>query len=134
MNEDGEFDPVPRAPRHYYGDTVRALFLAGAVLVFMTRFVGTELPFTTGAQMLLILVLVIAAGITNPVQKWIHYVNMLVSIAVTLTFAGLAFSRIETAEMLFTAEGIVVLITLIFLAALYFATRTVRGLSVPHIA
>lgn len=119
---------------HYHGDMVRALFLTAAVLVFATRFVGTALPFSTGAQMLLILVLVITAGITNPAQKMIHYVNMLVSIAAALTFAGLAFSRIETTETLFSAEGLVVLIALIFLAALYFATRTVRGLSVPHVA
>ena len=133
MNEEGEFEPVPHAPSHYHGDTVRGLFLVAAVLIFTTRFIGTELPFTFGAQMLLILTLVITAGITNPVQKAIHYVNMLVSIAGTLTFGGLAFSRIETTEALFSGEGVVVLIALIFLSALYFSTRTVRGLSVPHI-
>lgn len=133
MNEDGEFDPTPLAPAHYHGDTVRGLFLMAAVLVFMTRFIGTGLPFTSGAQMLLILTLVITAGITNPAQRWIHYVNMLVSIAGVLTFGGLAFSRIETTEALFSGQGLVVVIALVFLAALYFATRTVRGMSVPHI-
>lgn len=133
MNEEGDFDPVPQTPTHYHGDTVRGLFLTVAVLVFTTRFIGTELPFTFGAQMLLILTLVITAGITSPAQKIIHYVNMLVSIAGTLTFGGLAFSRIETTEALFSGEGVVVLIALIFLSALYFSTRTVRGFSVPHI-
>ena len=134
MNEDGEIAYVaPAPPRHYHGDTVRILFLLAAGFIFATRFVGTELPFSFGAIMLLILTLVIAAGITNPAQKWIHYVNMLVSIAGVLTFGGLAFSRIETAEQLFSGNGLVVLIAALFLAALYFATRTVRGLSVPHI-
>lgn len=133
MNEEGEFEPVPQPPTHYHGDMVRALFLTAAVLIFATRFIGTELPFTFGAQMLLILTLVITAGITNPVQRAIHYVNMLVSIAGTLTFGGLAFSRIETSEALFSGEGIVVVIAFIFLASLYFSTRTVRGFSVPHI-
>lgn len=133
MNEDGEFDPVPLGPTHYHGDTVRGLFLMAAVLIFATRFIGTALPFTFGAQMLLILTLVITAGITNPAQKAIHYVNMLVSIAGTLTFGGLAFSRIETTEALFSGEGLIVVIAFIFLAALYFSTRTVRGLSVPHV-
>lgn len=133
MNEDGEFEPVPQAPTHYHGDTVRGIFLVAAVLIFATRFIGTELPFTFGAQMLLILTLVITAGITNPAQKTIHYVNMLVSVAGTLTFGGLAFSRIETSEALFSSEGLIVLIAFLFLAALYFSTRTVRGLSVPHV-
>lgn len=133
MNEDGEFEPVPHAPSHYHGDTVRGLFLTAAVLIFATRFIGAELPFTTSAQMLLILTLVITAGITNPAQKVIHYVNMLVSIAGVLTFGGLAFSRIETTEVLFSGSGLVVIIALVFLTALYFATRTVRGLSVPHV-
>ncbi len=133
MNEEGEFEPVPQGPTHYHGDAVRALFLTAAALVFATRFIGTELPFTFGAQMLLILTLVITAGITNPAQKAIHYVNMLVSVAGTLTFGSLAFSRIETSEALFSGEGLIVLIAFLFLAALYFSTRTVRGLSVPHV-
>ncbi len=133
MNEDGEFEPVPTGPSHYHGDTVRALFLLCAGLIFATRFVGNELPFTFGAIMLLILVLVIAAGITNPVQRLIHYGNMFLSIAGVLTFGGLAFSRIDTSAELFGGDGLVALIAFLFLAALYFATRTVRGLSVPHV-
>lgn len=133
MNEDGEFEPVPKAPSHYHGDTVRALFLTAAVIIFVTRFIGAELPFSTGAQMLLILTLVILAGLTNPAQKMIHYANMLVSIAGVLTFSGLAFSRIENTEELLSGGGLVVLIALVFLAVLYYATRTVRGLSTPHI-
>jgi len=133
MTEDGEFEPAPQTPSHYHGDTVRGLFLLAAVLVFMTRFIGTGLPFTPAAQMLLILTLVIVAGITNPAQRFIHYVNMLVSIAGVITFGGLAFTRIATTEELFSPEGLVVVIALVFLSALYLATRTVRGLSVPHI-
>lgn len=120
-------------PTHYHGDTVRILFLSAAALIFATRFVGNELPFSFGAIMLLILALVIAAGITNPAQRWIHTVNMLLSIAGTITFGSIAFSRIDAAEKLFSGDGLVAVISFLFLAALYFATRTVRGLSVPHV-
>lgn len=133
MNEEGEFEPVPQAPSHYHGDTVRVLFLIAAGLLFMTRFVGNDLPFTFGAIMLLILTLVIAAGITNPAQKLIHYANLFLSVAGVLTFGGLTFARIDTAEQLLSGDGTIALLALVFLAALYFATRTVRGLSVPHI-
>lgn len=99
----------------------------------MTQFVGNELPFSFGAIMLLILALVIAAGITNPVQRSIHYINLFLSIAGVLTFGGLTFSRIESSEQLFTGDGIMVLIALLFLTSLYYVTRTVRGLALPHI-
>jgi len=134
MNEDGEFEPVPPTrASHYHGDTVRILFLVAAVLVFITKFASSAPIFSFGAMMLLILTLVIAAGITNPAQKWIHNVNMFISIAGVLTFGWLSFSRIETAQELFSGTGLVAGIALIFLAALYFSTRTVRGFSVPHI-
>lgn len=135
MSEDIEYIRTEESrPTHYHGDTVRVLFLSAAALIFATRFVGNELPFSFGAIMLLILSLVIAAGITNPAQRWIHTVNMLLAIAGTITFGSIAFSRIDTLQKLFTDDGLVALIAFLFLAALYFATRTVRGLSVPHIA
>jgi len=134
MSEDLEYSNTeePR-PTHYHGDTVRILFLLASGFIFATRFVGNELPFSFGAIMMLILALVIAAGITNPAQRWIHTANMILAIAGTITFGSIAFSRIDTLEKLFSGDGLVVLITLLFLSALYFATRTVRGLSVPHI-
>lgn len=132
MNEDGEIIQVlPEKPDHYHGDTVRVLFVTAAILVFAMKFVGTAFAF--GPMMLLILTLVIAAGLTNPVQKWIHSANMLISVAGVLTFGWLAFSRINSVEQLLSAQGLSALIALIFLAALYLSTRTVRGFAVPHV-
>ncbi|MES2668374.1 MAG: hypothetical protein V4644_01635 [Patescibacteria group bacterium] len=134
MNEDGEFSPRPVARMgHYHGDTVRILFVTAAVLIFATKFVPGAPTFSFGPMMLLILTLVIAAGITNPAQQWIHTVNLLLSIAGVVTFGWLSFSRIETASELFSGTGLVAFIAVIFLATLYFATRTVRGFSVPHV-
>lgn len=134
MTEDGEIK-VEAAPstRHYYGDVVRILFVAAAVLIFATKFVAGTATFSFPALMLLILTLVISAGITNPVQRWIHTVNMVIAIAGVLTFGWLSFSRIDSAQELFSGTGLVAVIALLFLAALYYATSTVRGFSVPHI-
>jgi len=134
MNEDGEIKTeAPVLKRHYYGDTVRVLFVAAAVLIFATKFVAPTASFSFGPLMLLVLTLVIAAGITNPVQKWIHTVNTMIAIAGVLTFGWLSFSRLETTSDLFSGTGLVAVIALIFLAALYYATSTVRGFSVPHV-
>lgn len=134
MNEDGEFIPLrPAQESHYHGDTVRILFLANAVLIFASKFVSATPTFSFAAMMLLILTLVIAAGITNPAQRWIHMVNMLVSIAGVVTFGWLSFSRIGSAAELFSSDGLLAVIALVFLASLYLATRTVRGYSVPHV-
>ncbi len=118
---------------HYYGDVVRGLFITGAVLCFLTQFFGTRLPFSPGALMLIIIVLVIAAGITNPVQHWIHWVNVVIASLGLLLFGGLALARLHSAADVFSQNGIVAVIAVVFLAALYYGTSTVRGILVPHV-
>jgi len=134
MSEDEGFDPR-REIRvvHYHGDTVRILFIGAALLVFLTQFIGTKLPFSTGGLMFIIVVLVVAAGITNPVQKWIHWVNIVISIIGLTIFGGLALSRASADASVFSESGLVALLAILFVAALYLGTRTVRGLMVPHI-
>ena len=134
MSEDEAFDPRREVRHsHYHGDTVRILFVCAAVLVFLTQFVGTKLPFSTGALMFIIVVLVVAAGITNPVQHWIHWVNTIISIFGLLIFGGLALARIGTREDIFSQSGLVAILAIVFLATLYLGTRTLRGLMVPHV-
>lgn len=135
MTEDGDYVPAsPARPRHYHGDLVRGLFIAGAVLIFLTQFVGTKLPFSTSGLMFIVLVHVIAAGITNPAQTWIHWVNAIIAAISMLYFGSLALARLDTLPQLFSSEGIVAALALVFLAALYLSIRTIRGFSVPHIA
>lgn len=134
MSEDEGFDPRQEVRVvHYHGDTVRLLFIGAALLVFLTQFIGTKLPFSTGGLMFIIVVLVVAAGITNPVQKWIHWVNILISIIGLTIFGGLALSRASAGAGVFSESGLVAILAVIFVAALYLGTRTVRGLMVPHV-
>jgi len=60
-------------------------------------------------------------------------VNAVIAIAGVLTFSWLSFSRLQTTSDLFSGTGLVAVIALIFLAALYYATSTVRRFSVPHV-
>lgn len=134
MSEDTVFHSSDiERPTHYHGDFVRGLFVTCAVLVFLTQFIGSKLPFTSVTVMLIVLILVIAAGITNPAQHWIHWANLIIAIGGVLIFGGLAIARLSTVAQLFSGEGVVALLAILFLASLYFATRTLRGLMVPHI-
>lgn len=135
MTRDGDYhvESFLKWPKHYHGDMVRVLFVAIAMLIFLTEFVGARLPFTSAGIISIVLILVISAGITNPVQKWIHIVNMVISIFGTMIFGSIALSKLNVPGATFSQTGAVVLIAVLFLAALYFATRTVRGRFVTHV-
>ncbi|KND47329.1 MAG: hypothetical protein AB199_02790 [Parcubacteria bacterium C7867-004] len=120
-------------PTHYHGDLVRGLFVAAAVLVFLTQFIGARLPYSSGGLILIILVLVIAAGITNPVQRWIHWANAAISVIGVLMFGGLALARFDSNPAFLSQNVIVPIIAVIFIGTLYFSTATVRGFLVPHV-
>ena len=70
MSEDMSLPPEHTGPQHYYGDALRILFVvAGGLLLASEVF---ETPFLTPAAALIAaIVLVVAAGLTNPVQVWI---------------------------------------------------------------
>ncbi|MBU2103582.1 hypothetical protein KKD81_02005 [Patescibacteria group bacterium] len=134
MSGETIYDPSKeKAPSHYHGDVVRALFVAAAVLIFLTQFIGTSLPFSTGGIMFLIVCLVISAGITNPAQQWIHWVNVFISIIGFILFGGIALTRINSSIELLSQNTLVALLTLVFISTLYLGTRTLRGLMVSHV-
>ncbi|KND51921.1 MAG: hypothetical protein ABA06_01525 [Parcubacteria bacterium C7867-001] len=116
-----------RAPMHYYGDIVRVLMVAAAILVFLMEFVPPGLPYATPIIILSIVALVVAAGVTNPAQLWIHWVNVVLALIGVVAFGSLALDRYHATGASFgliLATGTSVL----FLILLYFATRTLRGL------
>jgi hypothetical protein len=121
--------PVP----HYYGDAVRVLFVAAAVLILLAEFFSSGFPFPLGATLLIVAGLVVIAGITNPVQIWIQWVNVGAAILGLALFGDIALvdvrSHIAFMESLYPA-----LVTLVFVGALYFSTRTLRGLMIHRTA
>ena len=126
-NEDGE--PLVRTPEiaHYHGDYVRLLFVIAAMLMLVMQFTGDNLPMTPAALIVFVAVLVIAAGITSPVQRLIHWINLVLSLMGLAIFGGIAMARLHSIGDFFTHDGIAGVIALVFLGALYLATRTVRG-------
>jgi len=127
MDEIPHAGRTPKAPAHYYGDVVRALFLAAAIFMFIAGFTATKLPLPTAVSIFWIIVLVLIAGLTNPVQRGVQWINVIISILGVLVFGGDAFNTFESFGELFTSGFFIALITLTFLVALYFATRTLRA-------
>ncbi len=73
--------------------------------------------------------LVIAAGITNPNQVWIHWVNAFFSFMGTFLFGRAAVINYrEGLNALDPSFIYIEALALISLVALYFTTRTIRGI------
>lgn len=125
MSEDVPLMPEKIGPSHYYGDTVRLLFVVSAVLMLAAQLVGTAF-LTPAASLISAVVLVIAAGLTNPVQAWIHFVNAGISALGLVACGSIVLSRYQDGSLI--GEGLIVLIlTILFLIALYCSVKTLRG-------
>ncbi len=126
MSEDVPLAPLPLGPSHYYGDTVRILFVVAAVLLLASQFIGS--PFLTPiAALVLAVVLVIMAGLTNPVQIWVQWANVILSGICLFLFGSMSLTRYKETGDIFGGNFIILLLTVVFILALYLATRTLRG-------
>ncbi len=130
--EGGEVVPPRREIPHYHGDGVRVLFVVSAVLLIVAQSTGADLPLSTAGTVVSAVLLVIAAGITNPSQYGIHWMNAGIAIFGTLVFGITAvgrFGRYHAGTSLFDPSFVYVeALALLSLVALYLTTRTIRGL------
>ncbi len=127
-NEEGVLIRHEREVAHYHGDLLRLLFIVIAVLIMLMQFTGTGLPMSSLTLILFVATLAISAGITNPVQQMIHWFNLGLSFAGLAIFGSVALARLHTLRDFFTHDGLVGVITFLFLVSLYLATRTVRAI------
>ncbi len=128
---DGTSEVVP--PRHkrfhYHGDEVRVLFVVAAVVLVVAESTNTPLPISPVLAVTLAMILIIAAGITNPAQRSIHWLNALLSAAGTLLFGTTAVGYYRGGASLLTRSfTFTEALALLSLVALYFTTRTIRGI------
>jgi len=137
MSEDNGSDgssviqvPPHRDRPHYHGDEVRALFVISALVLIVAQSTGAELPLSTFGAVLVAVTLVIAAGITNPAQGWIHWVNAFLAMFGTLLFGTTAIEHYRAGLSFFDSAFVFIeALTILSLIALYFTTRTIRGFS-----
>lgn len=116
----------PRVP-HYYGDRVRELFLAIAVLsIVVLPLWDNVLPLSIRMQLLGALLLVFLAGLTNPHSKLIMILNVCV--------AGIGAFLFETTAIYFYGTDSIILFmvrevaAILFLFALYFGVKSLRSM------
>jgi hypothetical protein len=127
-NEGMSVPPHPGVP-HYHGRIVRALFLIGALILIVAQSTGADLPLSTFGTVFGATVLVIAAGITNPNHFWIHWLNALLAVLGALIFGTSVIERYRDGARLFESSfAIIEGLALMSLIALYFTTRTIRGI------
>jgi hypothetical protein len=111
---------------HYYGHIVRRLFLAGGVIMLITlATLKHVLPIGTFVVILAILVIGLFAGLTNPIQRWVAVLDMLISLIALTTFEYHAvIGYTDLGDVLFWLNQ---LLSVVFFFAFYFATKTLRG-------
>jgi len=132
-NEEGGGDFVTKVPPHreilhYHGDRVRALFFAGAVVLIVAQSTGAELPLSTTGAVVGAILLVVTAGITNPAQGWIHWLNALIALYGAFLFGTTAVGHYRAGISVFDPSfAYIEALALLSLVALYFTTRTIRG-------
>lgn len=115
---------------HYHGDEARVLFVIGAIVLVVAQSTGAELPLSTLGSVVAAIILVVAAGITNPAQYQIHWANALIAIVGALLFGTAAVDHYRAGVSFFDSSFVYVeALALLSLVALYFTTRTIRGLN-----
>lgn len=121
-----------RSVPHYYGDPLRRLFVAIAVLsVVVIPLWGDLLPFGTFFELGGALFLVILAGLTNPHSPTVAIIDALV--------AGIGALLLETAAInFFHTQSIILFLVretgaILFLFALYFAVKTMRAMLLKQV-
>ena len=117
---------------HYYGDIVRLLFfLAGTILLLGLPLLRDLIPVPFYVTIFAILAVVFVAGLTNPAQKWLSFVDVVTSSIGFIVFeyyAVLTFSSADDFFFFLINQTLAAL----FLFAFYFATKTMRGFLVKE--
>ncbi|KKW42284.1 hypothetical protein A3I46_02970 [Candidatus Kaiserbacteria bacterium RIFCSPLOWO2_02_FULL_54_13] len=121
--------PPRREIPHYHGDETRVIFVVSAIVLIVAQSTGADLPLSTAGSVMSAVLLVIAAGVTNPAQHGIHWTNACIATAGTILFGITAIDRYRAGVSIFEPSFIYVeALALLSLIALYFTTRTIRGI------
>jgi hypothetical protein len=117
---------------HYYGDTVRGLFVIAAILVFaISPRVGT---LASGAGVFLVVgavVLIICAGLTNPRSRAVLIADALASALFSAIFAGAAMDAYRMSDAYLCI--VETLIAAAMLLGLYFSIKSLRAMAMHSI-
>ena len=130
--EEPNYENVPTHsthPKHYYGDLVRRLFVAGAIGSLLTILIDRQLiVFYLTFGVIMALLVVLLAGFTSPRNVWALYCDLIVASVTFVVFEYLAIVRqikVDTVfDLIFMAREA---IAVVFVVAAYYSAKTVRG-------
>ncbi len=111
---------------HYHGDKVRTfLFIAAVLMIMGLPFFKEILVITPSYVLLSAVLMIIFAGLTNPKQAWISFVNLVISLFgfVIFEYAAITHFGYTTYIFFIMTQGL----ALLFLFSLYYSVKTVRG-------
>lgn len=117
---------------HYYGDTVRNLFIFGGLIILISYpFFSSLIKAPIAFSIIGCIALVVFAGLMNPRQKWIVILNAIIPIVALAVFE---YAAVYTYLNLSPTIGLHVaffwvnqILSLVFFFAAYLAIKTVRG-------
>ena len=116
---------------HYYGDTVRKLFLIAAVLMLLTvPLFAHLLPVSHFVPLFIILAIGLAAGFTSPAQKIIGVLDVMVAGigVITAGYYAIEFYSIGHQDIHQKAAFVLsVVFALLFFFSFYYSVKTLRG-------
>lgn len=118
---------------HYYGDTTRALFIIGGLIMIVTfPFFKSIINMPISLSIIGFILLAVFAGLMNPKQKWIIFLNMIIAI---VAFVCFEYYAVYTYLNLSPGEGINIYffwvnqaLSLLFFFSSYLATKSFRGM------
>ena len=111
---------------HYYGDTVRSLYMAMAVIMLvMTPVFKDEIVFPSFLSILGVLLLSLVAGLTSPKLRSVIIVDFLIGVGAFLVFGYQVVTLSQTFTDAFFLTNLALAIISLF--ALYFCAKTLRG-------
>jgi hypothetical protein len=113
---------------HYYGDTVRGLFIGAVVLGLLgIPVVGNLLPLSVGFDIIAGIILIALAGLINPHSKLVMGMSVIASSFAAFLFQYAAVTLSSTDPLLLSVGRQVEAI--VFVTALYFSIKTLRAMT-----
>lgn len=114
---------------HYYGDTVRKIFLiCGLVILITLPFLKSNISSPTFYSIIIVLILAFLAGMTNPKLKAVMIGDVIVSLISFCIFAYEAITKFTNLiDLLFITN---LTLAVLFLFAFYWSVKSIRSLIV----
>jgi len=111
---------------HYYGDTIRLIFVIGGIGMLLTLPVFQDrINLPIFISIIAMLGIGVTAGLTNPRQRWVIIFN---AVASALGFFIFEYYAVDAftgrVDLFFLANQF---LALLFFIALYYSVKTLRG-------